>query len=91
MNCRIDDLKNRQVVCVKDGSVLGPVSDIELDTSNGSLTAIVIFGRQKLFGVLGHEDDIVIPWHEIEVIGAETILVSTDPAPYQRMIKLDKR
>ncbi len=79
MLCRIDELKNKQVVCVKDGGVLGYVSDIELDTENGSLTSIIIFGRFKVFGLLGKEEDIVIPWNDIKVIGNETILVNTEP------------
>lgn len=81
MVCRIDELRNKQVVCVKDGSVLGYISDIELDVVEGKLTAIIIFGKLRLFGLLGSRDDIVIPWHEIEVIGGDTVLVSTDPAP----------
>ncbi|MBR7071644.1 MAG: YlmC/YmxH family sporulation protein [Clostridia bacterium] len=86
MYCRIEDLKNKQVVCVKDGKVLGYVSDVELDTENGSLSAVVIFGRPRVFGVFGKSDDIVIPWRDIEVIGQETVLVSTDPTPYLRNI-----
>ena len=34
MLCRIDDLRNKQVVCVKDGCVLGFISDVEMDTLN---------------------------------------------------------
>ena len=79
MLCRIDELKNKQVVCVKDGGVLGYVSDIELDTESGNLTYIIIFGRFKLFGLFGKEEDIIIPWDDIKVIGNETILVNTDP------------
>lgn len=79
MVCRIDELRNKQVVCVKDGRVLGYISDIELDVVEGRLTAIVIFGRLRLFGLLGSRDDIVIPWEEIQVIGGDTVLVSTDP------------
>ena len=75
MTERIAELKDRQVVSVSDGTVLGMVGDIELDTESGRLTAIVIYGKQKAFGILGREDDIVIPWSEIEVIGSETILV----------------
>lgn len=78
MNCRIDELRNKQVVCVKDGGVLGFVSDIELDTSSGTLTSIIIFGRLRFFGLLGREEDIIIPWEDIEVIGNETILVKSD-------------
>ncbi len=73
---RIAELKDRQVVCVKDGTILGFVGDIELDTESGRLSAIVIFGRAKAFGIFGREDDIVIPWENIEIIGDETILVS---------------
>lgn len=82
MLCRIDELKNKQVVCVKDGCVLGFVSDVELDTTSGALTSIIIFGRFKFFGLFGKEDDIVIPWNDIKVIGNETVLVSTEPPLY---------
>ncbi len=82
MLCRIDELKNKQVVCVKDGCVLGFVSDVELDTTSGILTSIIIFGRFKFFGLFGKEDDIVIPWNDIKVIGNETVLVSTEPPLY---------
>lgn len=85
MTCRIDELKNKQIVCVKDGYVLGFVSDIELDTENGSLISLIIFGRLKFFGVLGREEDIIIPWSEIMVIGPETILVSTDSSAYLKL------
>ena len=79
MICRIDELKNKQVVCVKNGCVLGLVSDIELDTQNGTLTSIIIFGRFKFLGLLGKEEDIISPWEDIKVIGEETVLVNTDP------------
>lgn len=77
MICRIDELKNKQVVCVSDGCVLGYVSDVELDTEKGTLTSIVIYGRFRFFGLFGREDDIIIPFGDIKVIGAETVLVST--------------
>lgn len=84
MACRIDELKSKQVVCVKDGSVLGYVTDVELDTSSGSLTAIIISGRLRFFGLLGRESDIVVPWTEIKVIGEETVLVTTEPMQFMR-------
>lgn len=84
MTCRIDELRNKQVVCVKDGTVLGYVSDIELDTESGNLVSIIIFGRFRLLGFFGKESDIVIPWEDIKVIGGDTILVKTDPAFYKK-------
>lgn len=87
MCCRIADLRNKQVVCVKNGCVLGYVSDVDIDTVDGCIKAIVIFGRPRLFGLLGREDDIVIPWIEIEVIGQETILVNTEPLTFNMVSK----
>ena len=81
MCCRIAELRNKQVVCVKTGNVLGYVSDIEVNTTNGKLESIIIYGRPRFFGLFGKYDDIVIPWNDIEVIGTETVLVSSD-SPY---------
>ncbi len=78
MNFRVDELKEKQVVCVKNGCVLGNVSDIEIDSETGKMTALVIFGRAKFLGVFGKENDIIIPFEEIEIIGSETILVKCD-------------
>ncbi|MBO5200162.1 MAG: YlmC/YmxH family sporulation protein [Clostridia bacterium] len=72
---RIAELKDRQVVCVQDGTILGYVGDVELDTTDGRLSALIIFGRPKALGILGREDDIIIPWENIDIIGDETILV----------------
>ena len=72
---RIAELKDRQVVCVQDGTILGYVGDVELDTTDGRLSALIIFGRPKALGILGREDHIIIPWENIDIIGDETILV----------------
>ncbi len=78
MRCRIDELKNKQVVCVKDGYVLGYIGDIELDTESGKLISLIIFGNPRFMGLLGREKDIVIPFEDIVVIGEETVLVDTN-------------
>ncbi len=78
MKFRVDELKEKQVVCVKNGCVLGNVSDIEIDSESGKMTSLVIFGKSKLLGLFGRENDIIIPYEEIEIIGSETILVKCD-------------
>ena len=78
MLCRIDELKNKQVVSVKNGAVLGRIDDIEINTENGSINSVIIFGRNHVVGIFGRENDIIIPWKDIEVIGSETVLVSTE-------------
>ena len=87
MCCRIADLSNKQVVCIKNGCVLGFIYDVEFNTSDGSLTSIIIPGRPRFFGLFGHDEDIVIPWSEIEVIGKETVLVTTDSIPFDTRTK----
>ena len=78
MRCRIDELKNKQVVCVKDGYVIGYIGDIELDTESGRLVSLIIYGNLRFMGLLGREKDIVIPFEDIVVIGEETVLVNTN-------------
>lgn len=78
MQCRIIELRDKQVVSMRDGSVIGFVCDVEIDTANGTLTAIVVAGKSRGFGLLGRNDDIVIPWSSIEVIGHDSILVNFD-------------
>lgn len=79
MTCRINDFRYKDVVCVKDGTRLGYVGDVELDTQNAQLVAIVIYGKYRWLGLLGKEEDIVINWEEIEIIGEDTILVNYVP------------
>ena len=79
MNCRISDLRDKQVVCILNGCTLGPVCDVEFDINSGNLVALIVFGRSRCFGLLGREEDIVIPWCEIKVIGPDTILVGVKP------------
>lgn len=85
MICRIDELKNRQVVCIEDGYILGYIGDIEFDTTDGMLISIVIFGSLKALGLLGKEKDIVIPYKDIVVIGEETVLVRSNADMYKKI------
>ncbi|MCI1956292.1 MAG: YlmC/YmxH family sporulation protein [Oscillospiraceae bacterium] len=76
LNCRIEDMRHKEVINVKDGMRLGAVCDLEIDTVTARVAAIVIYGRLRWFGLLGREDDIVIRWQDIQVIGDDTILVN---------------
>ncbi len=76
MICRITDMHSKEVINVCDGTRLGYVDDVEVDTCTAEIVAIVVHGRGRLFGLLGRCDDIVIGWREIEVIGEETVLVN---------------
>ena len=78
MNCCVTDLRYKEVINNADGTRLGCVNDVEIDTCTGSVVAIVIYGQAKCFGLFGRTPDIKICWNEIEVIGDDTVLVCGD-------------
>lgn len=84
MKCRMGDLRNKEVINVKDGARIGFVSDIEVDTRTAMLTAVVVYGRLRLFGLFGREPDIVIPWKDISLIGNDTMLVNYEKPEEQK-------
>lgn len=79
MLTRIGEMRGREVISIRDGARIGMVGDIEFDTESIALAAIVVYGRARLFGLLGREDDCVIPWSEIKTIGEDAVLVDFSP------------
>lgn len=69
------DLRYREVIDVHTGFRLGYVCDAEFDEKEGRLISLITPGRSKLFGLLGREDDYVLPWTSIVRIGSDIILV----------------
>ncbi len=76
MTCRISDLRYKEVVNVRDGCCLGCVNDIEVDTVTARVCSLIIYGKCRLLGLFLRDDDIIINWCDIEVIGEDTILVN---------------
>lgn len=72
---RIEELRNKQVVCVHSGEVLGYAGDLEFDSQSGKIESLIIYGKQRLLGLFGKREDILIPWCDIEVVGPETVLI----------------
>lgn len=77
MQTKISDFRQKEVIDIKNGARLGFVSDVEIDPGSGSITAIILPGSGKLFGLFGKDDSIIIPWEKIEKIGGDIILVNT--------------
>lgn len=73
-----NDIRCKEVINIKSGCRLGCPDDIEFDSCTAKISRMIIFGRPKLFGLLGRCEDICIKWCDIEVIGEDTILVSCD-------------
>ena len=78
MYCRANDLRCKDVINVKNGCRIGCVCDFEIDLSSARISALVIYGRWRLFGSLGRGKDIIIRWCDIQLIGEDAILVNFD-------------
>ena len=79
MECRVSELRYKEIINVSDGSRYGWVGDVEVDLESGQGRARGGAGRRRLFGLLGREEDRVFPWEAVRRFGADTILVETPP------------
>ena len=70
------ELRRLEIVNSCDGSKLGSASDFEFEAEGECtrITALIIKGRSGIFG-FGCEEDIRIPWCDIQCIGEDIILV----------------
>lgn len=82
--CCVEELARKEVINVKDGCRLGCVNDVEIDICDGKVVSLIIYGRAKFFGLFGREDDLIVPWGDIQKIGDDIILVCCEPAPRPR-------
>ncbi len=88
LNCRFSDLKHKEVISAVDGSRIGYVDDLIVDTKLACIVSFVIFGRSGFLGIFGKCEDYIIPWEKIELIGEDTIIISCrTPKPVKRRRK----
>ena len=84
MECRVSELRYKEIINVSDGSRYGWVGDVEVDLDSGQVRALVVPGRLRLFGLLGREEDRYIPWDRVRRFGEDIILVEQEPRPARR-------
>ena len=80
MKITLEEIRRKAVVNMTDGACFGYADDLVADTETKQVLALLIRGRLKLFGILGREEDVLIPWEKIETIGKDTILVRAEDA-----------
>ena len=73
------DLARKDVIRLSNGENLGRIDDIEFEEKSARLTAVVLHGRSRCLGLLGSDDDLVIPWQSIKTIGTDAVMVEPDP------------
>ena len=80
MVCKLDDIKNKIVINIKNGVNLGYVHDVVINTDSAKVVSLIIYGRRKFLGIFGREDDVIISWENISVIGDDVVLVDSNSA-----------
>ncbi|MBR1562679.1 MAG: YlmC/YmxH family sporulation protein [Ruminococcus sp.] len=78
MTVSFSQLRMKEIVNVSTGMKIGYADDIELDTETSEVISITVFGRQRAFGLMGRDEDIVIKCSDIKLVGEDTILVDMD-------------
>ena len=79
------ELCAKEVVQLSNGACLGRADDLELDPQTAKVRSLLLLGRPHLFGLLGRDETLTIPWEEIDKIGLDAVLVRTElPLPEQK-------
>lgn len=73
--CSLESIRSKEVIDITTGERLGYVDDAELNLEDSTVDALIIYGRERLFGILGRDDDLIIPCADICVIGKDVMLV----------------
>ena len=86
------ELCTTEVGQVTEGAWVGRGDGLDLDEASARIESLLLLGRPRLFGLLGRDETLTIPWADIERIGLDAILVRTDipAAPPSRGGLLDK-
>ena len=75
MQCRMVELRYKEVINICDGCRLGFVGDVEVLIPEGRVTALIVPGPCRFFGLFGRGEEYYIPWDCIKQIGDDIILV----------------
>ena len=78
MLCRFSDFRYKEIINVRTGSRMGYVCDAEFQYPDGRISALIVPGKPRYFGLFGREDDYILPWECISRIGEDIILVEGD-------------
>ncbi|RDW17917.1 YlmC/YmxH family sporulation protein [Oceanobacillus chungangensis] len=72
---KLSELQLKEVIIVDDGRRLGHISDLEINTNTGKITAIILMSKDKRNSLFGKVDELVIRWDQIIRIGSDVVLV----------------
>jgi YlmC/YmxH family sporulation protein len=75
---RVFDMKQKEVINIKDGTRFGFICDLEIDECTGCVLSIIVPAPGRIFGVFGRDQEYKIPWDKVCQFGDDLILVDVD-------------
>ena len=63
------DFKQKEVVSLNEGKILGFVVDVQADFITGEINSIIVAKTGKIFGNIMGKNNLTIPWDKIKKIG----------------------
>ena len=72
---KLSEMREKEVINIRDGAKIGFIYDFEIDLQNGRVTAIVVPDSGRILGIFGKSNDLVVQWNNIIRIGSDAILV----------------
>lgn len=72
---RLSELQNKDIVNIEDGTKIGTIIDVVIDT-NGNMLKLVVQKTKFLSNLFSNRDEIEISWKQIKKIGEDVILVN---------------
>ena len=73
----LQDLQSKDVVNVVDGSKLGKVTDLEIDSASGKILSVIVNNNSRFINFFTGNNQITIKWDQIVKIGGEVIIVNS--------------
>jgi len=84
MSSLFSDMRYKEVIDLHSGQRLGFVCDAEIDPVEGRIISLIVPGPGRAGGLLGRDDDYVLPWHQISRLGDDIILVDLESEPARK-------
>ena len=68
---RICELRQKEVINIRDCQRIGYVMDIDMDPVTGRVCQLIVPGQGKICGLFGRDTEYVIGWKCVRQIGAD--------------------
>lgn len=72
---KLKELINKDVISEQDGTKLGKIYDLELDTASGKILTIFVKEGIRIVDFFKSNNNLEIPWSKIIKIGSDVIIV----------------